>query len=352
MFFFISTKLKYSFRVRPLTNTSLKMEAFESDNHHQQQQQGEDLSEPIHVPQQQSLLEEAGNLSPTREQSDLLLEAANSFSQHESQIPDLLDIAGENISNEMEPEISQQSEPQEDLLLYTTEKEDLPSSLEIQNEFDFHKELPSVPGDSPKDEDLPMTFSSSHFQAEDHPLVDDSPTEELMKQHMHEDFEIPKSFVIDDQLMKENIEEDFQSQFVKEVSNEPVLQSSHQEVEEEEEDIDVPTYSTQKQEEMVVSTPPISSHRPAPPIPVEEEEEVAVPEPQTSPKSQPSPVLIDSTHVSPTLPKKESPSEPVIPTETASATKTRSVRSTKTEAAVSRTLLCKFHHSSTLTFII
>ena len=347
MFFFISTKLKYSFRVRPLTNTSLKMEAFESDNHHEQQQQGEELSKPIHVPQHQSLLEEAGNLSPTREQSDLLLEAANSSESH---IPDLLDIAGEHIGSTEEPEIPQQSEPHEDLLLYTTEKEDLPSSHEIQNEFDFHKELPSVPGDSPKDEDLPMTFSSTHFQAEDQPLVDDSPTEELMKQHMHEDFEIPKNFVVDDQLMKENLEEDFQSHSVKDVTNEPVLQSSHQEVEEDEEE-DVPTYSTQKQEEMVVSTPPTSSHRPAPPIPVEEEEEVAVPEPQTSPKSQPSPVLIDSTHVSPTLPKKESPSEPVIPTETASATKTRSVRSTKTEAAVSRTLLCKFHHSSTLIFI-
>lgn len=341
MFFFISSKPKYSFQVRPLTNSSLKMEAFESDNH-QQQQQNEELSEPIHVPQQQSLLEEAGNLSPTQEQSDLLLEAASSFSQHEAQIPDLLDIAGENMSNEKEPEIPQQYEPHEDLLLYTTEKEDLPSSHEIQNEFDFHKELPSVPGESPKDEDLPMTFSSSHFQAEDQPLVDDSPTEELMKQHMHEDFEIPNNFVIDDQLMKENFEEDFQSHSVKDVTNEPVLQSSHQEVEEEK---DVPTISTQKQEEIIVSTPPTSSHRPAPPIPVEEEEVVAVPEPQTSPKSQTSPVLIDSTHISPTLSKKERSSEPVIPTEPASATKTRSVRSTKTEAAVGRTLLCKFHHS-------
>lgn len=367
------------------------METFGSDIHsHQPQEENHS-----HI-SAQNLLEEATNLSPSKEQSDLLLEAANHIVHPDSHIPDL-DSQGQHFQHHDEP-------VQDDL----------------HNNFDFGKELPSLPSDEHKNQDdLLMNFSTSHFRADDHPQFGDSPNEEfeiqqgepeLPKQSediseqdlMHEDVkhepveqheesahsfnedlqeesygqrhqedfhsEPPKSseedvpyghellqteqpkqskednqplfefnseslnpHEEDDQSHDEEVQSepskplvDYEQPLQEEkVKPEPVFQASQ---ESKVEDIPIPATShvpTPKPEEIVI-TPP--THRPAPPIPVDEE------------PFQPSPVkseaVADTTVNSTKVTSSPSPSKKSAVGETGSATKTRSVRSTKTETTI------------------
>lgn len=324
------------------------MEDFESSPH-TQQHQGEH-TEQSHVLNEQSLLEEAGNLSPAKEKPhELFTEGPDDYlvqQQHHSPKNnlDLLDFGDQ---------FGAQQQQHEDLLLehesHSPVKEPEEHKPEHRNDFDFDKELPSIPSDSQINEDLQMNFSNSHFQAEEHQPFDDSPTEELMKQHEgfhpHEEFlkqeEVSQPFEEEDeQLIQEpvlqasmqKVEESQSSPWKSEES-----QSSHEKAEESksshEIEEQIPGPVPVKHEEVPLS-PSFGQHRPAPPIPVEE------PEPKTTSPKVEQPVVPPKTSTT-SPPSKDRPAEQVTSTE--GSGKTRSVRSTKTADTTSgRVFLGRF----------
>ena len=332
------------------------MEDFQN-NPHTEQEPTYHQPEHTHVPEQ-SLLEEAGNLSPVRENiQDLLTGSGDFFVQQEQHSPTASQPDFPDHSN-------QQGDRQpQDLLIeldrHSPIKQPEEHKTEYLHEFNFEKELPSIPNDSQKGtDDMQMNFSNTHFQSEEHQPFDDSPTEELMKQH--EDFHPREEFLQmqqDEESLK--MQQDEESRLHDELfgAHEPVLNASTQKVEEsqaspwsmaEEEShpshekalVNEPEESKSshkqveeivttpaKQEKVVESAPPPSPpvtghHRPAPPIPTEE-----LVEPETkskSPKKSTQPVAASP-------PTKDRSTESAPSTEG----KTRSVKSIKTADASS-----------------
>ena len=278
---------------------------------------------------EKNLLEEAGNLSPVanpeEETSAMLLDAGDQFIKTEPRTPNFL----ESEDSFGQPESFDEYSSGEAPLVVDPLSKPFPS-----DDFNFDKELPSIPSSNEKN-GADLLFSSSHFEAPE-----------------KEECNHPE----ETKLMEEDIEhEDLEEEF-KEQTEEPVQEASQWKMDEK-----TPQVLSNKLEESLfmpqpeeVIPPPTHSHRPAPPVPVEEEfipptksvlEEVESLISTSSPPKATQPETT-STILTTTLPQPETSTvqqiEPVTSSETLPINKTRSVRSSKSEMSISNTFFGKY----------
>ena len=274
----------------------------------------------FHHEQNQNLLEEAGNLSPVanveEDRSAMLFDAGDQFIKEEP----VASITSNLLDSEDSFRHLDSLDGKPNLVSESPVTESFPS-----DDFNFDKELPSLPSDNQKSgADLLMNFSSAHFRAPE------EEEEEVPFHHSHKETKI-----IEEEIEHEDLEEEF-----KEQTEEPVQEASQWKMEEKAPEVLSYKFQESPKPEEVIF-PPIQGHRPAPPVPLEEEEYIPPTKPtvfepveslittSSPPKAAQQPET-KSTIITPET--KVQQVEPVSSSDAHnSSNKTRSVRSSKSE---------------------